>query len=95
MNIKNVIKESKLYRKLNARLDDPKSMDKLADELNHDITKEILPHTTRCACCGDIKETPLRRDDMGGYVCLMCVDKELTELQNILRRINEICKNSK
>lgn len=33
---------------------------------------------TNCAGCGQHKHTPLRRDDMGGYVCLTCIDKELS-----------------
>lgn len=36
-----------------------------------------LPETT-CAGCGQHKHTPLRRDEMGGYVCLSCVDRELS-----------------
>ena len=32
---------------------------------------------TKCAGCGEYKHTPLRRDQMGGYVCLTCIDKEL------------------
>jgi hypothetical protein len=32
---------------------------------------------TNCAGCGAYKHTPLRRDEMGGYVCLTCIDKEL------------------
>ncbi|MCK2054969.1 hypothetical protein [Methylobacterium sp. 37f] len=35
---------------------------------------------TRCAGCGERKHTPLRVDDMGGYVCLTCIDKRLHEL---------------
>lgn len=34
---------------------------------------------THCAGCGEYKYTPLRRDDMGGYVCLTCIDKKLDE----------------
>jgi hypothetical protein len=34
---------------------------------------------TRCAACGQDKHTPLRRDEMGGYVCLVCIDKRLDE----------------
>ncbi|TXM72174.1 hypothetical protein FV226_13170 [Methylobacterium sp. WL12] len=36
--------------------------------------------STRCAGCGERKHTPLRVGDMGGYVCLTCIDKRLTEL---------------
>jgi hypothetical protein len=32
---------------------------------------------TVCAGCAEDKHTPLRRDEMGGYVCLKCVDKRL------------------
>jgi Lar family restriction alleviation protein len=32
---------------------------------------------TTCAVCGQVKHTPLRRDEMGGYVCLTCIDKHL------------------
>lgn len=32
---------------------------------------------TECAYCGVRKHTPLRRDEMGGYVCLTCIDKQL------------------
>lgn len=34
---------------------------------------------THCAGCGEFKYTPLRRDHMGGYVCLTCIDKKLDE----------------
>ena len=39
---------------------------------------------TKCAGCGERKNTPLRRDDMGGYVCLTCVDKRLNELNKVI-----------
>lgn len=32
---------------------------------------------TTCAVCLEHKHTPLRRDEMGGYVCLTCIDKRL------------------
>jgi hypothetical protein len=35
---------------------------------------------TSCAGCGIRKHTPLRVDDMGGYVCLTCIDEKLGEL---------------
>lgn len=35
---------------------------------------------TSCACCGERKHTPLRVDQMGGYVCLTCIDGKLSEL---------------
>ena len=39
---------------------------------------------TECAGCGKRKHTPLRNDEMGGYVCLTCIDKELERLQSIV-----------
>lgn len=33
---------------------------------------------TKCAGCLKHKHTPLRIDEMGGYVCLTCIDKALT-----------------
>lgn len=35
---------------------------------------------TKCAGCGEYKHTPLRRDEMGGYVCLTCIGKRLDAL---------------
>jgi hypothetical protein len=35
---------------------------------------------TNCAGCGERKHTPLRIDEMGGYVCLTCIDKKLGSL---------------
>lgn len=40
---------------------------------------------TRCAGCGEHKHTPIRNDIMGGYVCLLCVDRELDRLQALNR----------
>lgn len=34
---------------------------------------------TACACCLECKPTPPRIDRMGGYVCLTCINKELTK----------------
>lgn len=39
---------------------------------------------TVCAGCFVDKPTPLRRDEMGGYVCLTCVDKRLDALSKEL-----------
>jgi hypothetical protein len=33
-----------------------------------------------CASCLKDRDLPLRRDDMGGYVCLTCTDKRLSAL---------------
>ena len=35
---------------------------------------------TECAVCGKRKHTPLRRDHMGGYVCLTCIDRQLDQM---------------
>lgn len=40
---------------------------------------------TICAVCGSDKHTPIRRDEMGGYVCLTCIDKRLDELEKAIR----------
>ena len=37
---------------------------------------------TVCAGCGCLKHTPLRRDEMGGYVCLTCIDKRLDQMED-------------
>ena len=41
-----------------------------------------------CANCHELKPTPYRRDDLGGYVCLTCVenylDQTLEKLKNAL-----------
>lgn len=56
---------------------------------NERLQKELDRHTeytyaskqsTGCACCGHKKHTPLRVDQMGGYVCLTCIDRKLSEL---------------
>ncbi len=38
---------------------------------------------TVCAVCGCLKHTPLRRDEMGGYVCLTCIDRRLDEVMDL------------
>lgn len=52
------------------------------DQLRNEVYSEIVKNReqqTKCAVCGETKNTPLRRDDMGGYVCLSCIDAELTK----------------
>ena len=39
---------------------------------------------TECASCGEHKHTPLRRDEMGGYVCLTCIDRRLDALDKVI-----------
>jgi predicted ATP-binding protein involved in virulence len=49
---------------------------------------------TYCARCSKLKETPLRIDEMDGYVCLTCIIKELDRLykeNNDLKNIKESC----
>lgn len=47
----------------------------------------VVPNTysptqsTKCAGCLQVKHTPLRVDQMGGYVCLTCIDKKLNARQ--------------
>ena len=45
---------------------------------------------TRCAVCGIDKHTPLRRDEIGGYVCLTCIDKMLDELSALKSQRDEL-----
>lgn len=47
---------------------------------------------TACAVCGDIKHTPLRRDEMGGYVCLACIDERLDDYDVSEKILDEIKK---
>ena len=51
---------------------------------------QFSPVHTFCAVCGRLKQTPLRRDEMGGYVCLRCVEKELDRLREALKRVEAI-----
>lgn len=44
---------------------------------------------TKCAGCGEQKHTPLRKDSMGGYVCLTCIDKRMTELSERLGELED------
>ena len=32
-----------------------------------------------CAVCGQEKLCPIKREEMGGYVCLSCIDNKLNE----------------
>lgn len=38
-----------------------------------------------CAVCREWKSLPLRNDDMGGYVCLTCVDKQLSRFHRCIQ----------
>jgi len=48
------------------------------------------PQETNCAMCGELKETPLRLDFLGGYVCLSCIDNYITMNHNM----NEITEEN-
>jgi hypothetical protein len=56
---------------------------KICDEAVAEETEELkaqladIQQHTVCACCGEDRHTPLRRDHMGGYVCIRCIEKEL------------------
>lgn len=43
------------------------------------VNSDIQGQQTYCASCGEFKHTPLCREEMGGYVCLTCIDKRLNE----------------
>ncbi len=62
---------------------DPTLIDRLGDhaEKPPDDYTYASRQATSCAGCGLRKHTPLRNDEMGGYVCLTCIDKELIKLQ--------------
>lgn len=53
-----------------------------ASEASTELRSARFRHeqATRCAGCGQRKHTPLTVDEMGGYVCLTCIDKRLIEL---------------
>lgn len=36
---------------------------------------------SNCAICHEFKVTPLRRDDLGGYICLSCFERSLIKLK--------------
>jgi len=45
---------------------------------------------TECAVCGDRKHTPLRRDHMGGYVCLTCVDNHIDAAEERIKEAERV-----
>jgi hypothetical protein len=50
----------------------------MSEKITYQSTQE-----TECSGCGKRKHTPLRRDEMGGYVCLTCIDKRCDEFEAI------------
>lgn len=62
---------------------DPTLIDRLGDHAERppDDYTYASKQATNCAVCGQRKHTPLRNDEMGGYVCLTCIDRELEKLQ--------------
>jgi formylmethanofuran dehydrogenase subunit E len=72
-----------------------KSSEAIADELNQtrqravsaEIKFQAYVRTQECAHCSQIKPTPYRRDDLGGYVCLTCVERYLDETLDELEKL--------
>ena len=52
-----------------------KTIDRIKAEFNDSL--KLWMENTRPLNEKEFKHTPLRRDHMGGYVCLTCIDKEL------------------
>lgn len=40
----------------------------------------IVPIASICAQCGKLTTCPLKREEMGGYVCVSCIDAQLNKL---------------
>ncbi len=59
---------------------------------NNFALQQTQTSKTICASCQTYKETPLRIDFMGGYVCLSCVDKQLANTQQIKAEIADIAE---
>ena len=57
-------------------------LSKPVPKLTYSSTQE-----TSCAWCNKRKHTPLRRDEMGGYVCLTCIDNRLDRLTKALETV--------
>ena len=63
----------------------------------------VVEQKSTCAACLKFKATPLRVDNMGGYVCLTCVNAKLDELFDFkedvenatLGALDETCHNEK
>ena len=47
---------------------------------------------TKCAVCREYKPTPLRNDQLGGYVCLTCIDSALIASQERERVLTKALK---
>lgn len=50
-----------------------------AEKAERELSAHVKVET--CASCGLRKPTPYRRDDMGGYVCLTCVETRLNKAE--------------
>lgn len=57
------------------------SLESFARGVEHGLLKALILTNSQpqahCAGCGEFKETPLKREEMGGYVCLTCIDNRL------------------
>ena len=60
-----------------------------SDELGYHSDQHTI-----CAVCGKDKHTPLRRDDMGGYVCLTCIDREMDALMHARELLMDLAQCS-
>lgn len=54
---------------------------------------EISSKTGYCAQCLRFKPLPYRRDDLGGYVCLTCVEKYLNNTLAQLTKLSEVVED--
>jgi hypothetical protein len=47
----------------------------------------------QCAHCGEHKPTPYRRDELGGYVCLACVEQHLNNVIQSAESTGKACRH--
>lgn len=77
--IKEAYEESKNIRYINIP-----ELESFARGTEHGLHLALLhvkdDQATNCAGCGVFKYTPLRRSELGGYVCLTCIDKHINNL---------------
>jgi hypothetical protein len=61
-----------------------KAIESIVAEKTAPCQEVCCTQKTNCAKCGELKHTPLRRDEMGGYVCLTCIDDQLDYMETIV-----------
>lgn len=82
------IENAKLFRKSVAESAKPQSRSEYRrTEIQREAEKP--EQHTKCAVCGEYKNTPLRRDEMGGYVCLSCIDKRLDAAEWLIKTLKD------